>query len=63
MKIVPYDCARFSGGAVSYAAQGICSTCQYRGASWMNLAPNGKATRAWCDECKPAIKTNHYTEG
>ena len=48
-ELVPYNPARFDGSAASYAGQGVCSKCHTRAAEWMNK----KATRAYCDNCKP----------
>jgi len=46
----PYNPAAFGGGASSYAAQGICSTCHVKRAEWM------KGSKAFCDDCKPSQK-------
>ena len=48
--IVPYRDSAFRGGAVSYAAQGMCSANDGRGATYMLLNRRGAAFRAVCDE-------------
>ena len=47
---LPYNPARFHGGAVSWAAQGFCSICRGTYAEW--VVKHGKGYRAYCDDCK-----------
>jgi hypothetical protein len=44
-----YNCSLFHGGAVSYAAQGVCGKCHEKGAAW--AVKHGKHWRAYCQDC------------
>ena len=45
--LVPYRASAFHGGAVSYAAQGMCSSGDGKSATHM-LVRDGRALRALC---------------